>query len=100
MIFKTKRSNIGEETRTLLTLGGEGGTSSLDWCLLKCLKLFCEVAGRGQYQEKDSGHYMGDIPVIPVLKISPTTFDVKTQWLGPKIIVDQRSQLLSKEKKI
>lgn len=43
-------------------------------------------------REGDSGHCMGSIAAIPVLKITPTAFGVKKQRLGPKIIVDQRSK--------
>lgn len=60
---------------------------------MKCLKLLCEEAFRGQCQGKDSGHCMGSIAAIPVLKITPTAFGVKKQGLGPKIIMDQRRLL-------
>lgn len=36
--------------------------------------------------------YMVCSSTIPVLKTSPTTFNVKTQRLGPKITVDQRNK--------
>lgn len=69
----------------------------MDCYLLKCLKVCCEAAFHGPCQGKDSGHCMGSIAAIPVLKITPVAFGVKKQRLGPKIIMAQRSELLRME---